>query len=91
MANILDNTFVISNMCEFCLKKREVCLSVFLLNKKLENIMLYICSIEALEYIFFTIDRLDKSIYYKRLIRELEIIVAANYSGCFLIVSDFVL
>ncbi len=91
MANILDNTSVISNMCEFCLKKREVCLPAFLLNKKLENKMLYIRSIEALEYIFFTIGKLDKSIYYKRLIRELEIIVATNYSGYFLIVSDFVL
>ncbi len=54
----------------------------------MENRTLYYQSIKSLEYIFSSIGKTEKPVYYKRLIEEL---INTKYSGYFLIVSDFIL
>ncbi|PIM95861.1 DNA polymerase III subunit alpha [Candidatus Hodgkinia cicadicola] len=87
----VKNTTTISNLCNFHLEKRIVHLPSILKNKKTENKILYLKSIEALEYMFYSVGKKNKEIYYDRLLKELSIILVTSYSGYFLIVSDFTL
>ncbi|PIM96126.1 DNA polymerase III subunit alpha [Candidatus Hodgkinia cicadicola] len=87
----VKNTVVISNMCNFYLKKKRIYLPTFFKNKRSEDKVLYLKSIETLEYMFYLVGKICKEIYYERILKELMIIIATNYSGYFLIVSDFTL
>ncbi|WP_146657070.1 DNA polymerase III subunit alpha, partial [Candidatus Hodgkinia cicadicola] len=87
----IKNTVVISNTCNFYLEKKVVHLPSFLKDNQTENKVLYLKSIEALEYMFYSVGKSNKVIYYDRLLKELSIIIATKYSGYFLIVSDFTL
>ncbi len=75
----------------FYLEKKVVYLPPFLKSNQTENKILYLKSIEALEYMFYSVGKPNKVIYYDRLLKELSIIIATKYSGYFLIVSDFTL
>ncbi|MFP3039383.1 MAG: hypothetical protein ACKESB_01485 [Candidatus Hodgkinia cicadicola] len=44
-----------------------------------------------MEYLFYKVGISSKPSYFAKLLEELSVISNANYSGYFLIVSDFVL
>ncbi len=87
----IKHTTTISDSCNFYLEKKIVHLPSFLKDKRTENKMLYLKSVEALEYMFYSVGKRNKELYYDRLLKELSIIIVTSYSGYFLIVSDFTL
>ncbi|MFP3037989.1 MAG: DNA polymerase III subunit alpha [Candidatus Hodgkinia cicadicola] len=87
----LSNTIKVCSMCDFYLEKKPIALPIFSINRKMENRTLYYQAIKSLEYIFYSLGKTEKPVYYKRLIEELYIIINTKYSGYFLIVSDFIL
>ncbi|XXM93731.1 DNA polymerase III subunit alpha [Candidatus Hodgkinia cicadicola] len=87
----LNNTALFCKTCNFCLEKRQAALPSFLNSNRAENKALYLCSIRALEHVFYGIGKTEKRAYYKRLLREVGLVAKIGYSGYFLIVADFVL
>ncbi|XXM93493.1 DNA polymerase III subunit alpha [Candidatus Hodgkinia cicadicola] len=87
----LNNTALFCKTCNFLLEKRPTALPSFLSSNRAENKTLYLCSIRALEHVFYRIGKIGKRTYYKRLLREVGTVAKIGYSGYFLIVADFVL
>ncbi|MGP1917722.1 MAG: hypothetical protein ACTS45_01875 [Candidatus Hodgkinia cicadicola] len=49
----------------------------------MEHKLLYLRSIQALEYTFYTNGWINKRLYYERLLQELAVIALADYAGYF--------
>ncbi|MGP1917451.1 MAG: DNA polymerase III subunit alpha [Candidatus Hodgkinia cicadicola] len=86
----LNNTILLSKQCNFWLEKQKVILPKIFENRKMEHKLLYLRSIQALEYTFYTNGWTNKRLYYERLLQELAVIALADYAGYFLVVADFV-
>ncbi len=86
----LSNCAQLCSACEFYLEKRALTLPTFLSSQTLENNVLYTRLIASLEYLFYSVGKLNKRAYYKRLLDELRVVLRTRYSGYFLMVMDFV-
>ncbi|AUG91405.1 DNA polymerase III subunit alpha [Candidatus Hodgkinia cicadicola] len=87
----LNNCGRLCNACEFYLETRPLTLPAFLSSQTLENSVLYKRLIISLERLFYSVGKLNKRAYYKRLIEELRVVSRTRYAGYFLMVMDFVL
>ena len=87
LPDAIENTVYIAKKCCFILHERQPELPVF--SDKSENDLIYKQSLQGLQKRFK--DTTVPENYINRLNYELSIITSMNYSGYFLIVSDFIL
>ncbi|AUG33882.1 DNA polymerase III subunit alpha [Candidatus Hodgkinia cicadicola] len=87
----LHNCARLCNMCEFYLETKPLTLPAFLSSQTLEDSVLYKRLISSLERLFYSVGKVNKRAYYKRLISELHTVARTRYSGYFLMVMDFVI
>lgn len=87
----LQNCGRLCDACEFYLETRPLTLPAFVSSQTLENSVLYQRLIISLERLFYSVGKVNKRAYYKRLIGELRVVARTQYAGYFLIVMDFVL